>query len=160
VGGRGFSAKWRLEFLKDFHSHDDAFSPIAYPANFASLLHNHGVLHVLLLLGDSCTVACSRLSLLLTVRLLLQRLYTTLVRLALQVGLVVGVGFVELGALDAVEVAKRRKLLGNLSLVELLQVTLVVKIFVDLVEVARVTASLLFGVDTTDSRHGGGGVFW
>jgi hypothetical protein len=42
-----------------------------------------------------------------------------------------------------------------LSLVELLQVTLVVQVGVDLVEVARVTAGLLLGVDTTDSRHDG-----
>lgn len=133
------------------------FPPIANPADFASLLDNHGVLHLLLLFGKSSTVACGRLSLLLAVRLLLQRLDTTLVRLALEVGLVVGVGFVEFGALDAVEVAKGREFLGNLGLVELLEMTLVVKILMDLVEVARVTAGLLLGVDTTDGRHGDGG---
>jgi hypothetical protein len=103
------------------------------------------------------TVACSRLGLLLAVRLLLQRLDTTLVRLGLEVRLVVGIGFVEFGALDAVEVAERRELLGYLGLVELLEVTLVVKVLVDLVEVAGVTASLLLGVNSTDGRHGGGG---
>jgi hypothetical protein len=103
------------------------------------------------------TVACSRLGLLLAVRLLLQRLDTTLVRLGLEVRLVVGIGFVEFGALDAVEVAERRELLGYLGLVELLEMTLVVKVLVDLVEVAGVTASLLLGVNSTDGRHGGGG---
>jgi hypothetical protein len=44
--------------------------------------------------------------------------------------------------------------------VELLQVTLVVQVGVDLVEVARVTAGLLLGVDTTDSRHDGGSGEW
>ena len=103
------------------------------------------------------TVACSRLGLLLTVRLLLQRLDAALVGLGLEVRLVVGIGFVEFGALDAVEVAECRELLGNLSLVELLEVTLVVKVLVDLVEVAGVTAGLLLGVDSTDGRHGEGG---
>jgi hypothetical protein len=134
------------------------FPPIANPASLDSLLHNHRVFHVLrLLLADKRgAVACSRLSLLLAVRLLLQRLDTALVRLGLEVRLVVGVGFVEFGALDAVKVAECRELLGNLSLVELLEVTLVVKVLVDLVEVARVTASLLLGVDSTNGRHGGG----
>jgi hypothetical protein len=44
--------------------------------------------------------------------------------------------------------------------VELLQVTLVVQVGVNLVEVAGVTASLLLGIDTTDSRHDGGSVEW
>jgi hypothetical protein len=135
------------------------FPPIANPASLASLLHNHRVLHVLLLLlaNKNVTVACGRLSLLLAVRLLLQGLDTTLVGLGLQMRLVVGIGFVEFGALDAVEVAECRELLGNLGFVELLEVTLVVNVLVDLVEVARVTAGLLLGVDSTDGGHGDGG---
>jgi hypothetical protein len=135
------------------------FPPIANPAGSASLFHNHRVLHILLLLlaNKNVTVAGSRLRLLLAVRLLLHRLETTLVGLGLQMRLVVGIGFVEFGARDAVEVAKCRELLRNLGLVELLEVTLVVKVLVDLVEVARVTASLLLGVDSTDGGHGDGG---
>jgi hypothetical protein len=135
------------------------FPPIANPASLASLLHDHRVLDVLrlLLLADkNMTVACGRLGLLLAVRLLFQRLDTTLVGLGLQMRLVVGIGFVEFGALDAVEVAECRELLGNLGFVELLEVTLVVKVLVDLVEVAGVTAGLLLGVDSTDGGHGDG----
>jgi hypothetical protein len=125
-----------------------------------SLLHNHRVLHSIILLRNSSAVASSRLGLLLAVRLLLHGLHATLVRLALLVRLVVGLGLVEFGALDAVEVAVGREFFENLSLVELLQVTLVVQVGVDLVEVARVTAGLLLGVDTSDGRHYGGSIEW
>jgi hypothetical protein len=63
-------------------------------------------------------------------------------------------------ASDSVEVAVGREFFKDLSLVELLQVTLVVQVGVNLVEVAGVTASLLLGIDTTDSRHDGGSVEW
>jgi hypothetical protein len=116
-----------------------------------SLLHNHRVLRISLLC-DSSAVASSCLGLFLAVGLLLHGLHATLVRLALLVRLVVGLGLVEFGALDAVEVAVGREFFKDLSLVELLQVTLVVQVGVDLVEVARVTAGLLLGVDTTDIR--------
>ena len=149
----GVSSSRKLPTLKMMD-----FPPFANPTSLASLLHNHGVLNFLLLLlrGKNVPVARSRLCLLLAIRLLLQRLDTTLVRLGLQMRLVVGIGFVEFGALDAVEVAKCRELLRNLGLVELLEVTLVVKVLVDLVEVAGVTASLLLGVDSTNGRHDGG----
>lgn len=128
-----------------------------YASKSSSLFYNHRVLHIRLL-GKSSAVASSCLSFLLAVRLFLQGLHAALVRLALLVRLVVGLRLVELGALNTVEVAKSGKVFARLSLMELLQVTLVVQVGVDLVDVARVTAGLLLGVGSTNGRHCSGSV--
>lgn len=67
-------------------------------------------------------------------------------------------------ALDAVELSQTRQVLGSLCALVFLQMLLLVYIIVDLIEIARVTASLLLGILTANGRHRGcvlrfGGVF-
>lgn len=124
------------------------------PLKTASFL-DHGIFHILLFCNVR-TVASGGLSFLLGVWLLLHGLHATLVRLALLVRSEVGIRLKPFRTFDTVKVAKRWEFLGSLGFVVLFQMAFVVNVGVNLVEVARVTAGLLLGVDSTNSRHFGG----
>jgi hypothetical protein len=86
---------------------------------------------------------------------LLQHIVPALVHLVLLVRDKVVLALKEPGAFLAVEFAQARQIFYGLRILVLCEVLLVVQVGVDLVEIARVPARLLFGVLSSDGRHGG-----
>lgn len=83
------------------------------------------------------------------------RILPALVGLCLGVCSQVCFGLEPFCALDAVELSQTRQVFGSLCALVFLQMLLLVHIIVDLIEIARVTASLFLGILTANGRHRG-----